>query len=99
MDIGLIKDKAIVAAPRRRPRVYLQPLSDNLEDTVELAQRADLATSKPTNTAPVESAPRTSRAPSSSRSTPPSTTLAPIAIVKKLEAYMATLLHNINPWM
>ena len=66
MDISLIRDEVNVAAPRRGPRVDLQPLSENLADTVEQYQGGDHATSKPTDTTPTESIPGTSRAPSSS---------------------------------
>ena len=45
IDIGLIKDEVNVAAPRRRPRVEMDLLSEKLADTVELAQVADPATS------------------------------------------------------
>ena len=99
VDIGLIKDETNVAAPRRGPRVDLQPLSENLADTVEQAQGADPATLEPTDTTLAESAPSTSRAPSYFRSTPPSATLVPIARVQKQEAQIATLLHHILPWM
>lgn len=37
VGIGLITYEDNVEAPRRRPRVELQALSKNLEDTVELA--------------------------------------------------------------
>lgn len=50
VDIGLIRDEANVAALRRRPRVELQPLSEKLADTVELAQGADSATLEPVDT-------------------------------------------------
>ena len=50
VDIGLIMDEANMAVPRRGPRVDLQPPSENLADTVDLAQVADSATSEPTNT-------------------------------------------------
>ena len=59
----------------------LQPLSENLVDTVELAQGADLATLEPTNTTPTDSAPGTNRAPSSFRSMPPSAALVPLSRV------------------
>ena len=48
---------------------------------------------------PAYSAPNTSRAPSSSRSTQPLAVLVLIARVQKLDAQMATLLHHIQPWM
>lgn len=64
--IGLIRDEANEAALRRGPRVEVQPLGENMEDTVKQAQGDYNATSEPTATAPVESTPNTSRAPSSS---------------------------------
>lgn len=56
MDIGLIRDEANVAKPRRGPRVELHPLSENLADTIELEQGADPANSEPNETTPAESA-------------------------------------------
>ena len=85
MDIGLIRDMASVIAPRRGPRVDLQP-SENLADTVLLDQGADPTTLEPTKTSPTEFAHCTSRAPSSSRSTPPSAALVSIARIQKVEA-------------
>lgn len=41
VDIGLITDEANVAAPWHGPELILQPLSENLADTVELDQRDD----------------------------------------------------------
>ena len=70
VDIGLIRDEANVAAPRRGPRVELKPLSENLADTVELDQGVYPSTSEPTETTPAESDHGTKRAPTSSRSTP-----------------------------
>ena len=54
-------------------------LSENLADTVELAQVADPSTLEPTETTSAESAHGTFRGPSSSRSTPSPTTLVAIA--------------------
>lgn len=77
VEIDLIRDQANVAAPRRGSRVELQALSENLEDTVELVQGDDPATSEPVDTTLAEFAHAASRAPSSSRSTPPPATLVP----------------------
>lgn len=88
-----------MAASQRGPRVELQPLGENLEDTIELALEDDLATLGHTYTTPAESAPRTSRSHSSSRSTPPCATHVMIARVNNLEAQMATLLYHIHPFM
>ena len=77
----------------------MQPLIKNLVDTLELDEGADPATSEPTDTTPAESAPGTSRAPDSSRSTPPSAALVPNSRVQKLDAQMVALLHHIQPWM
>ena len=68
-------------------------------DTLEQAQWDHPATLVPIDTTPSNSAPGTSRAPSSSRSTPPSTALVPIGWVHKLDAQIATLLHHIQLWM
>lgn len=99
VDIGFITDEANEVAPWRGPIFDVKPLDDNLVDTVEQAQGADHATLEPTDTNPVESATGTSRAPSSSRSTPPSVALVLIATIQKLEAQTTTLLHHINSWM
>ena len=37
VDIGIIQDEAIEVGPRRGPRVEVQPLRENLEDTVKHA--------------------------------------------------------------
>ena len=44
-----------MAAPRRGLRFDLQPLSENLADTVELSLGEDSSTSKPTDTTSAES--------------------------------------------
>ena len=85
VDIGLIRDEANEMAPNRGLIIEVQALGENLANTVEQDQGVDKATSDPTNTTPFESIPGTSRAPSSSRSTP-SVALVPIARVQKLEA-------------
>lgn len=72
-----------MAEPQREPRVEVQPLCQNLFVIVEQAQVADHATSESTHATPVESAPGTSVAPSSSRSNPPSPALVSIARVQK----------------
>ena len=51
-----------------------------------------------TDTTPVESIPGSSTTPSSSR-TAPLPVLVRLARVQKLEAQMATLLHQIQQWM
>ena len=78
------------------PRPKLPPLGDNLDDTVVQPHTALQAAS--TDTIPVESIPGSSTAPSSSRSAH-FPALVPLAKVLKLEVHMATLLHNIHPWM
>ena len=45
VDIGLIRDETIEAAPRRGLRVDVQPLSENLANTVGKAQGANHSTS------------------------------------------------------
>ena len=69
--IDPIKDEANEVAPLKGPTVDVQPLGDNLADTLELAQGADHATSWPTDIAPFEFVPESCRDSSSSRSTPP----------------------------
>ena len=98
VDIGLVWDEANEAAPHRGPRVEVQPLGENLADTVEKTSDDNQSILEPIGTTPVESIRDTSTAPSSSRSTT-SATLVPIARIQKLEAYMDTLLHHIHPWM
>ena len=93
--VGLIRDEANQLAPCRGPRPELPPLADDLADTVALARTATQAS---TDTTPVESILGSSKAPSSSRTTP-LPALVPLARVQKLEAQMATLLHHIQPWM
>lgn len=88
VDIGLIRDKANVEAPRRGTRVDLQALSENLDYTVEKSHGCKPSTTDPIDTTPTESAPKTSRARSTSQFTPPSAALVPIA-----------LLHHIHPWI
>lgn len=39
MNIGHIRDETNVAAPYRGPRIEVPPLSENLEDMVDLDQR------------------------------------------------------------
>lgn len=78
-DICLIRDDANVKALRIGPRVELQQLSENLVNIVMLSQGDDQNTLEPTETNTAESAHGTSRAPHSSRSTPPSAALVPIA--------------------
>ena len=83
-------------APRREPRLELLPLGDNLDDTVAQDRMATQAAS--TETTPVESILGCSSTPSSSRSAP-LPALVPLAMVQKLEAHMAIILHHILPWM
>ena len=72
------------------------PFADDLVDMVAQARMATQAAS--TDTAPVESIPGSSTAPSPSR-TAHLPALVLLARVQKLEAQMATLLHHIQPWM
>ena len=94
VDVGLIRDEANELAPRRGPRPEMPPLGDILADTVAQARTATQAAS--TDTTPLESIPGSSTARSSSWSAP-LPALVSLAKVKKLEAQMATLLHNIQP--
>uniref|UniRef100_M1DUJ2 Singapore isolate B (sub-type 7) whole genome shotgun sequence assembly, scaffold_7 n=1 Tax=Solanum tuberosum TaxID=4113 RepID=M1DUJ2_SOLTU len=98
--MGLIRDEANVAAPRREPQVEVPPLGADLADSVEQAQGGDPSIPDHTDTVPVSSSQAASIAPSSSRSTPQiGVTVVPLARVQKLEAQMVTLLHHIQPWM
>ena len=100
LDIGLIRDDANVAAPRREPQIEVPLLGTDLADTVGQAQGGDPIIPDHTDTVPGSSFQATSMAPSSSRSTPQlGATVVPLARVQKLEAQMATLLHHIQPGM
>uniref|UniRef100_M1DAD5 Integrase core domain containing protein n=1 Tax=Solanum tuberosum TaxID=4113 RepID=M1DAD5_SOLTU len=70
LDIGLIRDEANVAAPRREPQVEVPPLGADLADIVGQAQGGDLSIPDHTDTVPGSSSQAASMAPSSSRSTP-----------------------------
>uniref|UniRef100_M1DJX7 Integrase core domain containing protein n=1 Tax=Solanum tuberosum TaxID=4113 RepID=M1DJX7_SOLTU len=100
LDIGLIRDEANVAAPRREPQVEVPPLGVDLADTVGQAQGGDPIIPDHSDTVSASSSQAASMAPSSSRSTPLlGATVVLLARVQKLEAQMATLLHQIQPWM
>lgn len=70
VNISLIKYEANIVVPRRGHRVEIHPLSENLAETVELAQGADPHTSEPADTTLDDSTHAVSWAPRSSRSTP-----------------------------
>ena len=53
VDIGIIWDEANELSPTRGPRPEVQPLGENLADTIEQAQAANPATSKKTDTTPL----------------------------------------------
>lgn len=74
-------------------------LSENLVEMVELAQGADCYTSNLDDTTLANSSHASKRVPSSSRSTPPSALLIPLAPVQKFEAQMATLVHHMQSCM
>uniref|UniRef100_M1DZH1 Integrase core domain containing protein n=2 Tax=Solanum tuberosum TaxID=4113 RepID=M1DZH1_SOLTU len=100
LDIGLIRDEANVAAPRKEPEVEVPPLGADLADTVGQAQGGDPSIPDHTDTVSASSSQVASMAPSSSWSTPQfGAVVVPLARVQKLEAQMATLLHHIQPWM
>uniref|UniRef100_M1DJI3 Integrase core domain containing protein n=1 Tax=Solanum tuberosum TaxID=4113 RepID=M1DJI3_SOLTU len=100
LDIGLIRDKANVAAPRREPQIEVPPLGTDLADTVGQAQGGDPIIPDHTDTVPGSSSQEAIMAPSSSPSTPQlGATVVPLARVQKLEAQMATLLRHIQPYM
>ena len=97
IDIGLIRDEANELDPRRRPRLELPPLSDNL-DTVAQARTAMQSASETTKTTWVKSISGSSTFPSSSRSAP-FPALVPLARVLNKEEQMATLVHHIQHWI
>uniref|UniRef100_M1E0W8 Integrase core domain containing protein n=1 Tax=Solanum tuberosum TaxID=4113 RepID=M1E0W8_SOLTU len=100
LDIGLIRNEANVAAPRREPQVEIPHLGADLANTMGQAQGGDHIIPDHTNTVPASSSQASSRAPSSSRSTLPlGAIVVQLAKVQKLEAQMATLLHHIQPCM
>ncbi|KAG5595903.1 hypothetical protein H5410_037135 [Solanum commersonii] len=68
--IGLIRDEANVAAPRREPHIEVPPLGADLADTVGQAQGDDLSILDHTDTIPGSFSQVASMAPRSSRSTP-----------------------------
>ena len=76
----------------------MPPLCENLADTVAHARTDSQAACETTDTTPVEYILGSSTAPRSSRSAP-FPMLVRLARVQKLEAQMATLLHDIKPWM
>uniref|UniRef100_M1DJL9 Integrase core domain containing protein n=1 Tax=Solanum tuberosum TaxID=4113 RepID=M1DJL9_SOLTU len=100
LDIGLIRDEANVAEPRREPQIEVPPLGTDLADTVGQAQGGDPIIPNYADTVSGSSSQAASMAPSFSRSTPQlGATVVPLAKVLKLEVQMATLLHHIQPWM
>ncbi|KAG5607112.1 hypothetical protein H5410_028604 [Solanum commersonii] len=68
LDIGLIRDEANVAAPRREPQVEVPPLGTDLADTVGQAQGDDFSAPDHTDNVPGSSSQAASMGPSSSRS-------------------------------
>ena len=64
--IGLIRDESNEVAPNKGSRVEVQPLGENLVDTIDKDQGTDHDASEPTDTNSVESALSTSGALSSS---------------------------------
>uniref|UniRef100_M1DUM3 Integrase core domain containing protein n=1 Tax=Solanum tuberosum TaxID=4113 RepID=M1DUM3_SOLTU len=84
LDIDLIRDEANVVAPRREPQVEVPPLGVDLVDDVEQIQDDDLAPPAHTDDTPASPYQAASRAPSSSRVTPPSgASVVPLARVQK----------------
>ncbi|KAG5576288.1 hypothetical protein H5410_056422 [Solanum commersonii] len=69
LDIGLIRDEANVAAPRREPRVKVPPLGADPVDTMGQTHGSDPIMPDHTDTIPASSSQAASRASSSSRST------------------------------
>lgn len=81
VDIGITKDEANIETPQRGSRIEMPPLSENLADTVELAQGAYPATSALADTTLADSTHFASRASCFSRSTPHLAALVPLAQV------------------
>uniref|UniRef100_M1DE30 Integrase core domain containing protein n=1 Tax=Solanum tuberosum TaxID=4113 RepID=M1DE30_SOLTU len=99
LDIRLIQDDTNVAAPRRGPRVDV-PMGEDLIHTMGQMQGDGPPTTAPSNEHPTFSSQTASQVPSSSRATLLSgMTMIPLARGQKLEGQMATLLHQIKPWM
>uniref|UniRef100_M1DZG9 Integrase core domain containing protein n=1 Tax=Solanum tuberosum TaxID=4113 RepID=M1DZG9_SOLTU len=67
LDIGLIRDEANVAAPRREPQIEVPPLGPDLADTVGQAQGGDPIITDHVDTVRCSSYQATSVAPISSR--------------------------------
>uniref|UniRef100_M1DTH6 Integrase core domain containing protein n=1 Tax=Solanum tuberosum TaxID=4113 RepID=M1DTH6_SOLTU len=84
LDIGLIRDEANVAAPRREPQVEVPPLGADFADTVGQAQGSDPIIPDHTDTIPAYSSQAASRAPSSYRSTPLlGSVVVPLRVLKR----------------
>ncbi|WMV18803.1 hypothetical protein MTR67_012188 [Solanum verrucosum] len=76
LNISLIQDEANVAAPRREPQVEVPPLGDDLVPDVEQMQDDDTAPPATTVDTQVPPSPVANQAPSSSRATHSSGSLA-----------------------
>uniref|UniRef100_M1DNE5 Integrase core domain containing protein n=1 Tax=Solanum tuberosum TaxID=4113 RepID=M1DNE5_SOLTU len=97
LDIGLIRNEANVAVPRREPQVEVPPLGADLADTVGQAQGGDPSIPDHINTVPGSSSQAASMTPSSSRSTPQlGAIVVPLARVQKMEGMMDRKVQAIN---
>uniref|UniRef100_M1CWJ2 Integrase core domain containing protein n=1 Tax=Solanum tuberosum TaxID=4113 RepID=M1CWJ2_SOLTU len=98
--IGLIRDDANLAAPRREPQVEVPSLGDDLAADVKQMQADETTVPATTANTQAPPSPATGQVPSSSRATPPSgSTAIPLARVQKLDAQMTTLLQHVKPWI
>lgn len=73
--IGLNKNKANIAEPRRGALIEVPPLRKNFGDTIKLDERAEPVVQEHAHPTLASSSHAASRAPSMSRSTPPAATL------------------------
>lgn len=78
VDIGIIRDEVNAAAPHRVPRIKVHTLSENLVDTVQLAEWVDYPAQKHNDPTSASSSHAASTVPYSSRSTPTYAILIPL---------------------
>uniref|UniRef100_M1DP88 Integrase core domain containing protein n=1 Tax=Solanum tuberosum TaxID=4113 RepID=M1DP88_SOLTU len=97
LDIGLIRDEANMAAPRREPQIEVPPLGPDLADTVGQAQGGDPIIPDHADAVPCSSSQTASVAPNSSRSTPQlGAAVVPTARIQKMEAMMDRKVQAVN---
>uniref|UniRef100_M1D9T7 Integrase core domain containing protein n=1 Tax=Solanum tuberosum TaxID=4113 RepID=M1D9T7_SOLTU len=96
MDIGLIRDGANVATPRRESQVEVPPLGADHADTVEQAQGGYPIIQYHTDNVPISSSQVASRAPSSSKSIPPSG--AVVVPLTRTEQHIQAVHKRLDPF-